>query len=68
MLQKDLFLNPSNSTEFVPIWHGASSQVNQSVKEFYTKQTAKKFTKQHSNIFIRPKSQDKTLEGPLGPN
>ena len=45
MLQKDLLLNPANFTEFVPTWHGASSQVNQSVKQIYTKTTPQKIYK-----------------------
>ena len=67
MLQKDLLLNPANSTEFVPTWHGASSQVNQTVKQVYTKQTPIKFTKQQPNIFIRPRSQDNTLGEQFAP-
>ena len=43
MLQKDLLLNSANSTEFVPTWHGASSQVNQSVKQVYIKNTPIEF-------------------------
>ena len=67
MLQKDLLLNSANSTEFVPTWHGASSQVNQSVKQVYTKKPPIKFTKQQPNIFIRPRSQDNTLGGQFAP-
>ena len=51
MLQKDLLLNPANFTELVPTWHGASSQVNQSVKQVYTKKTPHKIYKTAAKNF-----------------
>ena len=51
MLQKDFLLNSANSTEFVPTRHGASSQVNQSVKQVYTKKKNHKIYKTAAKYF-----------------